>query len=153
MYSAWYSKIKKYDAVDISISNRNGKIAGKCYDGHSKCEECAFNYEKTAAFIVAHINKFVIYYYPVLRCINHNKQCSVYFKEKFIKNKLFLNKKMGDEIVNGPKFWSLSKYDEKNWDEGLNRKFHVDEEWLLALHRGVLVESYVLIYEYSLNIH
>ena len=88
----------------------------------------------------------MVYYYPILRCEHHQTTCSPYFQDKFIKNKLFLNKSKGDKLINAPNFWSLVSYEAKNWDEQMNRKFHVDDELLLALHRAVLVESMLYIY-------
>ena len=116
-------------------------MAGQCHHGHENNEKCSFNYKKTGAFIVAHINKFIIYYYPILECSDHGVVCRTYFQDKFVKNKLYLNTKMGDELINNPSFWTLSQWNQKKWDEGLGRRFHIDDELLLALHRAVLVES------------
>ena len=90
---------------------------------------------------MAQLNKFVIYYYPILYCREHSRLCSVYFQDKKIQNKLYLNKEKGDELINNPSFWTLIKFRAKKFDEGLNSKLHVDDEFLLALHRKVIVES------------
>lgn len=57
--------------------------------------------------------------------------------------KLYINYKCGDKLLNGPHFWTLCDWNEPitKKQQKLNTKYHLDEEFMDVLHQSIIIDT------------
>ena len=148
----------------ISIRNKYGDLKCQCPLSKKKGEVCVeWRYHGTKAWVNYSIIKLILNIYPIGIC-EHGYICDVYFyhhtenvglnpKHKHNLNKMYLNKQAGDELVNGPEFFTLIPWNQGQSEshplQRAKQRHYVDSEFLIALNQSQLIQCMLFIHIYK----
>ena len=138
----------------IAITNKWGKLRCRCPYSEKKGGIC-FNwrYYSTRGWVNYSLAALILNVYPTIIC-NHGYICDPYFyhykedvgaKPKYpgYYNKLYLNKKGGDNLENGPEFYTLTAWWNGQGADPLSRpkqRYYIDSKLLTRLNQSQLIQ-------------
>ena len=138
--------IENYRTNWIQIVNYKSSIQARCWWGmQNKNEQCLLEYKKTKGMIIYHSTMIQNNYYPCTICHhpNHHNQISDPYFWQEEKEKLYLDYKNGDDLLNGPKFVTLIPWhynaDNPRWYK--YSRMHISHSFLISMQQSFAAQS------------
>ena len=145
LHSNYYDIFKKYDLINIKITNPNGEIRARCpYARQTKKAFCQQIYDTSSIWGINDLTTVKIVVAPVLKCVLHrqHKNCvSRLYGWRFESERLRLGE--GDLIEPDFRFWTLIPWKtlKKNARKWPKSRYHFTDNAFQSLWDSLLITS------------
>ena len=149
LYSVLTWVIENVNVNLIHLVSYNGPITSHCYWGDQLKQPCKLKYHQTDMIKLMKPNQIQQNYFVNTMCHSdgHHKQISTPFFYQKPEDKLFVNYKDGNDLLNAPKIITMIPYPypkSKGLNKYLTYRCHVTESYLDIMAQTFLVDSMYL---------